>query len=140
MEYIARFTEESVQFDLAWWKKQACRCAEALWFSFEPLDHLQAVSKLGGRVAVNDVCSWGNRRLHAGDGKVFFDHLALEMADSCLLSAGGAALLDGTNRLPAQTDHPDRVDLNLYNNIWGTNFPMWYEEDARFRFELQLVR
>lgn len=140
MEYIARFTEERVQFDLAWWNKQACRCAEALWFSFEPLDHLQAVSKLGGRVAVNDVCSWGNRRLHAGDGKVFFDHLALEMADSCLLSAGGAALLDGTNRLPSQTAHPDRVDLNLYNNIWGTNFPMWYEEDARFRFELQLVR
>lgn len=24
----------------------------------------------------------------------------------------------------------------LYNNVWGTNFPMWYGEDARFRFEL----
>ena len=28
------------------------------------------------------------------------------------------------------------MHVNLYNNVWGTNFPMWYEEDARFRFVL----
>jgi hypothetical protein len=26
------------------------------------------------------------------------------------------------------------MHFNLYNNVWGTNFPMWYEDDARFRF------
>ena len=24
--------------------------------------------------------------------------------------------------------------FNLYNNIWNTNFLMWYTEDAMFRF------
>lgn len=28
--------------------------------------------------------------------------------------------------------------FNLHNNIWGTNFPMWYGEDALFRFRLNL--
>jgi hypothetical protein len=26
--------------------------------------------------------------------------------------------------------------VRFYNNVWGTNFPMWYEEDARFRFSM----
>ncbi len=26
--------------------------------------------------------------------------------------------------------------FNLYNNIWNTNFPMWYTDDAVFRFEI----
>jgi hypothetical protein len=26
----------------------------------------------------------------------------------------------------------------LFNNLWGTNFPMWSGEDARFRFVLRL--
>lgn len=28
------------------------------------------------------------------------------------------------------------VYLNLFNNQWGTNFPMWYEGDGRARFRL----
>ena len=27
--------------------------------------------------------------------------------------------------------------FNLYNNIWNTNFPMWYSDDALFRFDIQ---
>ena len=26
--------------------------------------------------------------------------------------------------------------FNLYNNVWNTNFPMWYEDDALFRFSI----
>lgn len=136
-EYTLRFAEKELIFDLAWYQKQACRCPEALWFSMEPLDRLRSVSKLGKPVDVNRVCSFGNRRLHATDGQVWYENMEIELLDSCLLSAGGAALLNFENRLPRETDHPDRVDLNLYNNIWGTNFPMWYEEEARFRFILK---
>ena len=28
------------------------------------------------------------------------------------------------------------MHFNLVNNLWGTNFVMWYEDDARFRFSL----
>jgi len=27
--------------------------------------------------------------------------------------------------------------VNLFNNQWGTNFPMWNEGDARFRFVVE---
>ncbi len=30
------------------------------------------------------------------------------------------------------------VYFNLYNNVWGTNFPMWYDENARFRLILRV--
>lgn len=137
-EYTLRFMEKEIHFDLAWYQKHACRCAEAVWFSMEPLDRLLAVSKLGKPVDVNRVCSFGNRRLHGTDGHIWYENMEIELLDSCLLSAGGAALLNFDNRLPKETAHPDRTDLNLYNNIWGTNFPMWYEEDARFRFILTI--
>jgi len=36
-----------------------------------------------------------------------------------------------------QSDLLGGIHFNLYNNVWGTNFPMWYEKDARFRFLLR---
>lgn len=30
------------------------------------------------------------------------------------------------------------VYFNLYNNVWRTNFPMWYDENARFRLILRV--
>jgi hypothetical protein len=32
--------------------------------------------------------------------------------------------------------HPGHA-LNPFNNIWGTNHPMWSAEDAKFRFVLR---
>ena len=34
----------------------------------------------------------------------------------------------------AKPDLTAGVWFNLYNNMWNTNFPLWYDEDARFRF------
>ena len=31
------------------------------------------------------------------------------------------------------------VSGNLYINIWGTNFPMWYDEDGRIRIKIQIA-
>ena len=49
--------------------------------------------------------------------------------DACLVAPFGRRLLD-------YDLHPQKQDLyfNLYNNIWNTNFPMWYSDDTRFRF------
>ena len=30
-----------------------------------------------------------------------------------------------------------RVYFNLYNNLWGTNFKMWYEEEILCRFLIE---
>ena len=35
---------------------------------------------------------------------------------------------------PAPPDLTQGVRVNLYNNKWGTNFPMWWEGSVAFRF------
>lgn len=138
MEYTVRFLDRAVEFDVAWYGKQACRCAEAIWFTMEPYCQLKSVQKLGKEVDVNDICSYGNRRMHAVDEMIHYDKVDIYLHDSCLVSVGGSALLNFENFLPKELEHPDQIALNLYNNIWGTNFPMWYDEDARFRFTLKV--
>ena len=46
---------------------------------------------------------------------------------------GTAALLEFTDELP---DLSGGLHVLLHDNVWGTNFPMWNEGDARFRFHL----
>jgi len=78
----------------------------------------------------------GNRYLHAvGDGGVTvedgghrFQAISL---DAPLVAPGRPSLLDFNNDLP-NLQHG--MHFNLYNNVWGTNFPMWFGEDCRFRF------
>ena len=31
----------------------------------------------------------------------------------------------------------DGISFVLYNNVWGTNFPLWYEDNACFQFEIK---
>jgi hypothetical protein len=58
----------------------------------------------------------------------------LETLDAPLIAPGKLSLLDFPDEQP---DLFEGIHCNLYNNVWGTNFPMWYEEDARFRFVLR---
>ncbi|MFC3704880.1 DUF5054 domain-containing protein [Devosia honganensis] len=61
--------------------------------------------------------------------------LRLDLLDAALVAPAGAPFL------PFQPERPDfgpGLRVNLYNNKWGTNFPMWWEGDARFRFVLAL--
>ena len=37
-------------------------------------------------------------------------------------------------------DYGAGVRFNLYNNKWGTNFPMWWEGSVMFRFVVELAR
>ena len=61
--------------------------------------------------------------------------ITLDLIDAALVApiAGGF--------MPYSPDAPDwsqGLRINLYNNKWGTNFPMWWAGDARFRFRLTL--
>ncbi|MNO03120.1 hypothetical protein D3C81_2237310 [compost metagenome] len=60
---------------------------------------------------------------------------SLETLDATLAAPGAGRLLQFDNTF-APLD--PGWHFNLHNNIWGTNFPMWYGEDAKFRFRLTL--
>lgn len=130
-----------VEISLSWFDKPVCRLAEALWLSFNPRvtqPENWRMDKMGRLISPLDVISHGNRTLHAVQGGVTHQsdqsRLWIDSLDAPLVAPGKRSLLDFHNQQP---DLAHGIHFNLYNNIWGTNFPMWFGEDMTFRFVFQ---
>lgn len=135
-EMRIKFTEEQISFTLRWMEKPACRVPEAIWCGFCPAESLEnsRIRKLGKWINPLNVCSGGGRHLHATDFGVKWENGALETLDTALISVGNPKVMPYT-REPV---HPEEgFWFNLENTIWGTNFVMWYDEDASFRWVFQ---
>jgi hypothetical protein len=133
---------EVIGIELSWFNKQANRLPEGLWFSFAPRvdnPNLWKMDKLGSWISPLNVVKDGNRSMHALNRGVSYDgadgQILIESLDASLVCPGERRLLRFDNQF-ASLD--GGMHFNLYNNIWGTNFPMWYEEDAKFRFKISL--
>lgn len=59
--------------------------------------------------------------------------LEISAVDAPLVSPGDRALLNFDNAILAQDGG---MHFCLCNNVWGTNFVMWFEDDMQFRFTL----
>lgn len=125
-----------------WWDdKPAHRLPEALWCSFVPVvaePGRWLMDKLGQPVSPLDVVRHGGRALHGvGDGGVSYEgpdgSLRLRTPDAPLVAPGRPNLLDAD---PPIADLAGGWHVLLHDNCWGTNFPMWNEGPARFRFTL----
>jgi hypothetical protein len=127
--------ENTVSFDLAWFAKPANRVAEAIWLGFRPIAENKKIGKLGTLIDPKNVAENGQCRLHATDFGVVYNELSIESLDAALVAPSDPSLLNFNNIKPTDSD---AVYFNLYNNVWGTNFPMWYDENARFRFVLKV--
>lgn len=125
--------ETELCFDFAWYDKPANRIPEGLWLEFNPVKPLTGIRKLGSEIHPLEVVSCGGRELHATEGMLHFSEITLELVDSCLLAVEKPSIYSFYNKLP---DTTRGIWANLFNNMWGTNFPMWSEGDARFRMVL----
>ncbi len=132
--------DASIALDLRWYGKPAYRLPEAFWLSFSPRITRAdgwVMQKMGRDISPLDVMPNGNRHLHAVDRYVAYSddrgRLEIRSHDAQLVAPGAPSLLDFNNRRPPMLRG---MHFNLFNNVWGTNFPMWYEGDARFRFAL----
>lgn len=134
LETVIRAEKEQILVDFAWWGKEATRVAEGSWMKFGISEKITGIRKLGRLINPGEVVLHGNRRLHATDGKIYFETITVQPLDSPIVSVGEKGLL----KFPEEeADLRGGIYCNLHNNIWGTNFPMWYGEDARFRFLIQ---
>ncbi len=124
----------TIHVDAAWFDKPATRVAEAIWLGFCPNDGPLQLHKLGEWIDPLDVIENGNRHLHGLEYGVKAGSIVIQTLDAGLVAPGKPSLLDFNNRQP---DLREGFYFNLFNNIWGTNFKMWYEEDARFRFVIR---
>jgi hypothetical protein len=132
-----------IDFDVQWFHKPACRLPEALWYSFVPARCAPQgwrLQKMGQEISPLDVMRNGNRHLHAVMPGVRYQdarkRLQIDSLDVPLVAPGDRMLLNFTNRQPILARG---MHFLVFNNVWGTNTPMWYDEDARFRFRLQLA-
>ena len=131
----------ALAFDVRWAGKSATRIAEAMWLRFQPplagVDGL-SLRKLGRRIDPRAVVAGGNRALHVVESACWNGagpQWQLDLPDTGLVAPGGGALVEFRQTQP---DPRDGIDVNLCNNTWGTNFPMWYEDDGIVRARLQL--
>src|SRR5690606_2390053 len=124
--------QPSIEITLSWFDKPATRLAEALWLSFNPRveqpENWQ-LDKMGRLISPLDVISRGNRTLHAIQQGVVYhsadQNLHIDSLDAPLVAPGKRALVSFPNQQP---DLAQGMHFNLYNNMWGTNFPMWFGE------------
>lgn len=126
---------DKISITVSFFGKPANRVAEALWVGFCPDANNLRVRKLGAFIDVSHVVSRGARNLHATDFGVKYDGLTIESPDCALVSPGKPHLVDFVNEVP--DSRKEGIYFNLYNNVWGTNFPMWYDEDTAYRFILK---
>lgn len=134
LEMYVEFDKEKVKFDFAWFGKETSRIPESAWITVDTEDKIQTIKKIGKDIKPDEVVSGGNRKLHASS-EVQMEHFLFKTTDAVLVNMGKPGLLNFADEIP---EAGCGFCLNLYNNIWGTNFTMWYGEDARFRFELDL--
>lgn len=139
VQVVYTLTEKGLNFDIMWFDKDANRTTEAIFLHLYPeFDELSLV-KLGSKIDYNKVASMGGRKLHAvekctikNSDKIF----EIQNIDSPLVSLGQGKILEYDNKV--EDCATDGISYVLYNNVWGTNFPLWYEENARFSFEIKL--
>lgn len=132
--------EPAIHVDFAWFDKPAYRLPEAMWLSFVPVitdENGFLLDKMNHAVSPLDVVKNGNRSLHGIISGVKYKDSAgyfqLDSLDAFLVAPGKKSLLNFDDAQPVMKDG---LHFCLCNNVWGTNFMMWFEDDMRFRFKL----
>jgi hypothetical protein len=130
-----------LDIELAWFGKPANRMPEAAWMSFAPWSTAAdrwELHKMGQWLSPLDVVSQGARNLHGIAQGVRLSRagqrLVIESADAHLVAPGAPRLLQFDD---SQPPIERGMHFCLHNNVWGTNFPLWYDDDGRFRFRLR---
>lgn len=140
---LLRYTfRDSISCELIWSQKDANKLPEALWFDFN-LDvenpYLWEMVIMGQPISPVDVVKGGNRRQHCVEGLSYDGAdgtIAIKNQDSPLVSPGGRRLYGDWLELP---DLKKGFSYCLFNNRWGTNFPMWCSDDCYFRYEIKIT-
>ena len=139
--FEARFIPagEGLKVRLVWLDKDASRLPEALFVNF-PIKADEGslrYIKMGESINPFDIVPYGNRNLCAIEKATFTagnKSYALINTHAPLAAIGEGKILKVDNEYG---DKEKGLSYNLYNNLWGTNFPLWYDQNAFFEFTLQ---
>lgn len=135
VEYIWKFSPFEMELTMRWRQKKANRIPEALWLGFDlPAASQIGLQKIGHAIDPFAVASGGARKLHACEAVLQNGIPEIINWDAPLVCLGQRSLYDVDDAYPPQDG---TAQFLLFNNRWGTNFKMWYDEDAEFKFTLR---
>ncbi len=132
----------ALRISVRWFGKPANRMPEAIFADFHT--NFQTgddwkLNKMETWIDPLDVVKGGNNSMHAVSGQ---NSLVIANRDTILAvdSPDAPLLFPGARRLwrfdRTKPDLNQGFHFCLYNNQWGTNFPMWYSDDGLARFAL----
>ena len=126
-------------------EKTSTRIPESLVLYFNPVvknPSAMQVSKLSRYINVLEVMKNGSKHLHASDNGIRYSdtNLTFNSLDTAVVGVGNP------NAFPTPMEQPDvfsGFSFNIFNNVWGTNYIMWYPylpEDAcaKYRFVMTI--
>ncbi|HWF65761.1 MAG TPA: DUF5054 domain-containing protein, partial [Acidobacteriaceae bacterium] len=141
LELLLPKDEPVIHLNFYLFQKPATRLPESMWLGFNPVISDQQgwmLEKSGEHVSPFDVVRGGGRQMHAVSREISFkenEHsFTVEPLDSPVFAMGKKSPLNFSKDQP---DLSSGVHCNLFNNVWGTNYIMWFGEDMRFRFVLR---
>ena len=116
--------------EIKWYNKKNSRLPQACWFKIKEFDEEWELNKMGEWISPENIM--GSPLISAVENGVRNKSVMIETIDSALVAPYGRRLLHYNEKVLKQD-----LYFNLYNNIWNTNFPMWYSDDAVFRFAIK---
>ncbi|KRC59089.1 hypothetical protein ASE14_14985 [Agromyces sp. Root81] len=138
IDYRASDDGAALSIELRVCQKDANRLPEASWFSLAPRvaePEGWRLRKLGALVDPVDVVRNGNRRMHAVEAlEHAVDDVTITSIDAAVVAIGEQNLLHYGN---SYGDLREGFHFLLHNNVWGTNYRMWFEEDQTYEFRLE---
>ena len=135
VQVIYTLDKDGLKFDVLWCGKDASRLTEAIFLHLYPAAESLSLIKLGREIDYKSTVSMGGRNLHAVEKCIFANKCGnFEICNyhSPIISVGRGKILEYDNKI--ESFENDGVAFVLQNNVWGTNFPLWYEDNARFAF------
>ncbi len=128
------FLNNKVLIELNILSKDANRTPEALWFSMFKGETFENIvfSKLDEKINYDDVVLNGNKNYHCVD-YIKLNNIKIVPKNSPLVSLFEKRIYNFNQNF---LNKDGGVHFNLYNNLWNTNFKLWYEEDIKTSFEV----
>lgn len=140
--YLINTVDGCIDLDVTIMDKPANRLPEAYWISFLPEQITRIlVEKTGTPVDVLDIVEGGNRQMHGIDRYVdvitTVGRIRITSLDAPLVTVGERNLLNYSVTRP---DIRNGVHFCLFNNVWGTNYSMWFEGSLTYRFKIEFEK
>lgn len=137
---IYKLTDNKLSIRVEWLRKDAVRTTESIALRIYPVkDAKLRHVKLGAIIEPDNIVSKGGRKLMAVE-KTLFNINGKEYAATCkeapLIATDGGNILHFDNHCAENSSAG--ITYILYNNVWGTNFPLWYEESASYNLEIDI--